>query len=257
MKRLIRWILLTALLVTACTPQMRDDLATLAAQAGQTAVAGGKDFAATQAQMLEETASARVATEVAKKLKSRWLIGIDPGHGWGGESGAAAGGYLEKDINLAVAVKVRALLEEDGYRVVMTRESDELGYGLEHAAQVVNEANADVVVSIHSNSGGGTGTEACYTYGKATDSKSLDLAVRLTDQVSRQLGLTNRGVFLENDLGRCARGGSQLYIHDMKAPAALVEMAFMDTEADLSLLLNQQDAFARAIADAVKSYLGE
>jgi N-acetylmuramoyl-L-alanine amidase len=251
------FFLILMVLSAGCTPGMRDDLATLAAQAGQTAVAGGKDFAATQAQMLEETASARVSTEVAKKLKSRWLIGIDPGHGWGGESGASAGGYLEKDINLAVAVKVRGILEEEGYRVVMTRESDEVNYGLERAAQVVNEAKVDLVVSIHSNAGGGTGTEACYTYGKSTDGKSLDLAVRLTQEVSNQLGLTNRGIFLENDLARCARGGSQLYIHDMNAPAALIEMAFLDTDSDRELMVNQQDAFARAIADAVMGYLGK
>lgn len=255
MKRVALWITLCLMIVsTGCTPDMRDDLATLAAQAGQTAVASGKDFAATQAQMLEETASARVATEVAKKLKSRWLIGIDPGHGWGGESGASAGGYLEKDINLAVAVKVRSILEEDGYRVVMTRESDEVNYGLERAAQVVNEAKADLVVSIHSNAGGGTGTEACYTYGISTDGKSLDLAARLTQEVSSQLGLTNRGIYLENDFARCARGGSQLYIHDMDAPAALVEMAFIDTDSDRDMLINQQDGFARAIADAIMAY---
>ncbi len=257
MKRVTLSIFLILLVFsTSCTPQMRDDLATLAAQAAETAVAGGKDFAATQAQILEATASARVATEVAKKLKSRWLIGIDPGHGWGGDSGASAGGYLEKDINLAVAVKVRAILENEGYRVVMTRESDELSYGLERAAQVVNEAKADLVVSIHSNAGGGTGTEACYTYGKSTDGKSQDLAVRLTQEVSSQLGLTNRGIFLENDLARCGFG-SQLYIHDMNAPAALIEMAFIDTDVDRELLVNQQEALARAIAEAVMGYLGE
>ncbi len=257
MKRSFRWLILLIFLIsTACTPQMRDDLATLAAQAGQTAVASGKDFAATQAQMLEETASARVATEVAKKLKSRWLIGLDPGHGWGGDSGATAAGYLEKDINLAVAVKVRGLLEAEGYRVVLTRESDEINYGLEQAARVVNEAGADLVISIHSNAGGGTGTEACYTYGKKTDGKSLQLAALLTEQVSSQLDLVNRGIYLENDLGRCARGGSQLYIHDMNAPAALIEMAFLDTDADRELLLNQQDVFAQAIASAIMAYLG-
>jgi N-acetylmuramoyl-L-alanine amidase len=69
--------------------------------------------------------------------------------------------------------------------------------------------------------------------------------------------LTNRGIFLENDLARCARGGSQLYIHDMNAPAALIEMAFLDTDSDRELMVNQQDAFARAIADAVMGYLGK
>lgn len=258
MRRLIHLVfLLIVILSTACTPEQRNEVATLAAQAGQTAVAEGKKIGATQAAALQATASARLATEAVRAINHRWIIGLDPGHGWGGESGAAYGDMLEKDLNLAVAVKTRAILEEYGYQVVLTRESDELSFGLERAAQVVNEARANVVVSIHTNSGGGTGTEACYTYGKSTDAQSQQLATLLTENVSTNLGLENRGIFLENDPGRCGRGRPQLYIHDMNAPAALVELAFIDSDSDRSLLLNRQDDFAAAIASAIMIYLGK
>ena len=51
-------------------------------------------------------------------------ICIDPGHG-GSESGAMFGKYVEKDINLVVALKVQEILTAQGQvKVTMTRESD-------------------------------------------------------------------------------------------------------------------------------------
>ncbi len=51
---------------------------------------------------------------------------IDPGHG--GEDGGAVGvdGAIEKDINLAVSLKLRDLLTVQGYEVLMTRENDHM-----------------------------------------------------------------------------------------------------------------------------------
>lgn len=52
------------------------------------------------------------------------IIIIDPGHG--GFDGGAIGvnGIIEKDINLAISLKLRDMLEEAGYTIVMTRETD-------------------------------------------------------------------------------------------------------------------------------------
>lgn len=49
---------------------------------------------------------------------------IDPGHG-GMDGGAiGTGGVIEKDINLAISLKLRSLLEIQGYEVLMTRDTD-------------------------------------------------------------------------------------------------------------------------------------
>lgn len=52
-------------------------------------------------------------------------IVVNPGHGGidGGTSDKA--GFLEKDINLDVALKLKKELKKDGFRVIMTREKDE------------------------------------------------------------------------------------------------------------------------------------
>lgn len=48
---------------------------------------------------------------------------LDPGHG-GTDEGCAREGVLEKDLNLAIALLVRDQLDEQGYRVIMSRETD-------------------------------------------------------------------------------------------------------------------------------------
>lgn len=62
---------------------------------------------------------------VFSEERKEFTIVIDPGHG-GFDGGAVAkDGTSEKDINLAVALELREILEEYPVRIVMTRESDE------------------------------------------------------------------------------------------------------------------------------------
>ena len=52
-----------------------------------------------------------------------YIIGIDPGHG-GSDSGAIGFGYREKDIALKIAIILRKKLQDRGFKVVMSRDSD-------------------------------------------------------------------------------------------------------------------------------------
>jgi N-acetylmuramoyl-L-alanine amidase len=192
----------------------------------------------------------------------RGRVVLDPGHGWrkggGIDSGATANGMKEKDITLDIAIRAKAILEAQGITVYLTRNGDDWNHGLSYAAQFVNSKNPDISISIHVNAGGGTGTESCYVVRKSTSAKSKNLASLLTDEVSRGLGLRNRGNFPEDDGGRCARGRwSQIYIHDMNPPAALIETAFIDgpQNVDVEKLRRHRQEFARAIANAALRYL--
>ena len=75
---------------------------------------------------------------------------LDPGHG--GEDPGAIGkkGLKEKDIVLAVASELRALLAAKGLEVVMTRESD-IFIPLENRPVIANQQKADLFISIHAN----------------------------------------------------------------------------------------------------------
>jgi len=76
---------------------------------------------------------------------------IDPGHG-GDDHGArgSRGGLLEKDLVLDVSLRLAALLEERGMRVVLTRRDDRY-VSLEERTSIANDARGDLFVSVHAN----------------------------------------------------------------------------------------------------------
>ena len=86
------------------------------------------------------------------------VIVIDAGHGGRAFPGATYGGVMEKDINLAVALKLGALVEKevpDG-KVVYTRKTDTalgstLNEDLTARANIANRAGGDLFISIHAN----------------------------------------------------------------------------------------------------------
>ena len=86
------------------------------------------------------------------------VIVIDAGHGGKAFPGAVYGGVKEKDINLAVALKLGALIEKElpGVKVVYTRKSDTalgktLNDDLTARADIANKAGGDFFISIHAN----------------------------------------------------------------------------------------------------------
>ena len=77
------------------------------------------------------------------------VICIDAGHG-GSDPGAERGKTYEKDQVLGVAMLVKENLEQAGYEVVLTRDSD-MFISLEDRVRIAEAANAGVLVSIHRN----------------------------------------------------------------------------------------------------------
>ena len=91
-----------------------------------------------------------------KKDKSNAIkvIVIDAGHG-GKDPGCSGVTHKEKDVALAVALKLGKLIEENlkGVKVIYTRTTD-VFVELEDRAQIANKAKADLFISIHCNAAG-------------------------------------------------------------------------------------------------------
>ncbi len=81
--------------------------------------------------------------------QEKYTVVLDAGHG-GEDGGTVEQTAMEKEINLAVVLKMRELLENQGIRVVLTREQD-MYMKLEERVQVANGEKADLFVSIHCN----------------------------------------------------------------------------------------------------------
>ena len=75
---------------------------------------------------------------------------IDPGHGGGHAGTEAPFGLVEKEVTLDIARRLRRLLEEASYEVVMTRDTD-VKVSLVDRAELANRSSGDIFVSIHVN----------------------------------------------------------------------------------------------------------
>lgn len=121
----------------------------------------------------------------ATKQKKEFVVVIDAGHG-GKDVGAAENGAQEKDINLAVALKLGELIEKKlkDTKVVYTRKNDTF-VSLQGRADIANKAKADLFISIHTNSVDKSNSNRANVVGASTyvlglhkDSENLGVAKR-------------------------------------------------------------------------------
>jgi N-acetylmuramoyl-L-alanine amidase len=103
-------------------------------------------------------------SEAALCRASNCLIVVDAGHG-GKDLGAKGhGGLLEKDVNLAIALRLRDILRSRyKYSVVLSR-GDDTFLSLEERGVIANKKNADIFVSVHANAAERRGAYGVETY---------------------------------------------------------------------------------------------
>ena len=123
----------------------------------------------------------RIIAPVRVRSSYRPLVVIDPGHG-GHDSGAISvlDEQREKDVVLAIGLKLRRELEEAGYRVAMTR-SDDTFIPLPDRVRFAKSAKGALFISIHADSAPGSGAKGAsvYTLSEvASDKEAARLAAK-------------------------------------------------------------------------------
>lgn len=171
------------------------------------------------------------------------------GHG-GTDSGAVAhDGQLEKNLNLSIAKACGAYLAGRGVSVRYSRTRDELD-PVEQEAAECNSFAPDLAVDIHNNAGGGDGSEAFYSRMGGT---GKILAQNILTEIGK-LGQKSRGAKT-----RLNSTGADYYafIRKTKAPAVIVECAFVDTS-DLAIIDTEAERIrmGEAIARGILTTLG-
>ena len=114
------------------------------------------------------------------QAQKAFTVVIDPGHG-GKDPGCVGAISREKSINLAVALELGELIEQNckDVRIIYTRKTD-VFIPLDERANIANRNKADLFISIHVNSvkkGNASGTET-YTLGLGSSNENLDVAMR-------------------------------------------------------------------------------
>ncbi len=178
--------------------------------------------------------------------RARGLVVIDAGHGGNDPGAMSAGGFREKDINLQVAQRVATLLSQKGIGVLMTRQDDRF-IELEERADLANRRNADLFVSIHSDSNPDRGRQGFTVF--VARSASRD-AYRAADGISGAMtatGSDSHGI----------READYRVLVNTSAPAVLIEIGYLSNSQDASRLRNPawQNRLAQAIATGILEYL--
>ena len=147
----------------------------------------------------------------------KFVLVIDAGHG-GKDPGAVNGKNQEKAINLNVALKMGKLIEDNckNVKVIYTRKTD-VFVELYKRADIANKANADMFISIHTNSAKSKTANGAETYllGVEENRTSANLNAALQE---------NKAILLENDYETHYEG------YDPNSPESMIIFEFMQNE---------------------------
>lgn len=171
---------------------------------------------------------------------------LDAGHG-GSDSGAVYNGRLEKNDNLRITLAVGERLARSGERVLYTR-TDDSTVDLTYRSTMANSAGATYFVSFHRNSAPtvGRGVEVYYYTGLSAQSTAARMAAPVQDALVA-CGFHNRGV----------KQANFSVLRRTSMPAILVELAFINNEAENAKFDSEFDRIADAIASALLSFVGK
>jgi N-acetylmuramoyl-L-alanine amidase len=170
------------------------------------------------------------------------VVVIDAGHGGHDRGGIPGQRVAEKTMTLDVAKRLQDILNANGYRTVMTRESD-VFVPLPTRVAVANTYRNALFVCIHFNSARRSGANGIETY--FYSSQSLPLASAIHYYVSRAAPSSNRGV----------RRRGYYVLRRTAVPAVLVECGFLTnpTEAQYAQSVNYRQMLAEQIARGIRS----
>ncbi len=193
--------------------------------------------------MLKLTLTDNLPIPIAGAGPVKAKVIIDPGHG-GYDPGAESNGIYEKDIVLDVSKRVKKYLQEMGFYVIMTRETDRT-VSLKDRVELANRENPDVFLSIHANASNNPDIKGIETHWYTTQSRPL--AMHVQDRMVNMLVTPDRG--LKN---------SRFYvIRNTEIPAVLAEIGYMTNQVEIYQLMTEErrEATAKSIADGILSYL--
>jgi N-acetylmuramoyl-L-alanine amidase len=226
----------------------------------------------------------------------KFKVALDAGHG-GHDFGAVYNGHIEKNIALAIVLKVGKILEQNpNIDVVYTRKTD-VFIELVERSSIANRADANIFVSIHCNANKNSAASGTETYVMGLNKNASNLAVAKSENAvitlekdykqkyegfdpnnpSTMIGMTlMQEEYLENSISlaskiedqfianfdRKSRGVKQapfMVLHKAYMPRVLIETGFISNPKDGQLLDSEdgQDQVAQTIADAILSYKKE
>lgn len=192
--------------------------------------------------------------------RSNSTIIIDPGHGGNDPGKIGVAGTLEKDINLTIAFYLKEILEAQDIEVIMTRDEDKdlattsknfKASDMKERVALMQESNADAVISIHQNSYTDPKVYGAQCFYYANSKEGEALASILQEQI---INSTNQTKIRE------IKSNSDYYLlKHSPLPTVIVECGFLSNPEEETLLLTNeyQRRMAWAIHLGILQYLNQ
>lgn len=198
-------------------------------------------------------------TWMAETKKTKIVIALDAGHGGFDPGKVGVNQALEKDINLAITLELRDLLEKKEYQVVMTRETDTGLYAegdsnkkradMNKRVSVINESGASIAISIHQNSFSQESSHGVQVFYHQQSEEGKNLALVMQKTIKEILDDGNHREAKSND--------SYYMLRQTQCPLVIVECGFLSNWKEAGLLITEeyQKKMAEAIFAGIEAYL--
>lgn len=179
------------------------------------------------------------------------VVVVDAGHGGRDPGKVGVDGCLEKDLNLEIAKKVQAILEQQDIKVIMIRDTDKGLYeeqtsnkkvqDMKNRCALINETEPDCVVSIHQNSYHEEYVSGAQVFYYSSSAEGEALAEALQGELISYADPENHRQAKAND--------SYYLLKKTEAPIAIVECGFLSNWEEAAKL--QDDGYQSRVAWAV------
>lgn len=193
--------------------------------------------------------------------KKKYIVCVDPGHGGTDPGKVGINGQLEKNINLAIAKKLKTYLEASDVTVVLTRDKDMGLYSsgdahkkmadMRKRCQLIEEVKPDLVISIHQNSYHEEAIRGGQVFYYKTSVRGKKLAQILQERFDYVLGDANKRQAKAND-------NYYLLLH-VKEPIVIAECGFLSNREEAEKLETKeyQDRLAWTLHMGIMEYLNQ
>ncbi len=205
--------------------------------------------------------AAVVVSENKAALQEGFCVVIDAGHGGDDPGKVGINGKLEKELNLAIAEKLKLFLEASDVKVVMTRTTDSGLYDenasnkkvqdMKNRVRIIDENQPDLIVSIHQNSYSAESVRGAQVFYYTTSTQGKRLAEIIQTRLVGHLDPNNHRAAKAND--------SYYLLKKTSRPLVIVECGFLSNRQEAELLCDSlyQERAAWQIHMGVMQFLNE
>ncbi len=165
-------------------------------------------------------------------------------------------GIPEHELNLAVALKLEALLVERGYDVIMIRDTAEVDISNAQRAQIANENQTDVFIRIHANGNNDSSVQGAFTICQTPENpyngewyeESRLLSEYVLTGFIEATGAKERSIWETDTMSG---------INWSSVPVTIIEMGYMSNQVEDEKMATEEyrDEMAEGMANGIDAYI--